>query len=256
MALATRIIPVLLHRDGCLVKGIKFNSWRTSGHALQAARIHQARGVDEMLVLDVAATPSERWTDIALIEHITAGCFMPVTAGGGVRNIDDVKRLLRAGADKVAIHTAIYTQPGIIRTCANALGSQAIVAVIETLTHKVRFPGCDWTTLDPVDQAIYLEHSGAGEILLMSVDNDGTLEGYDLPVLERVARAVEIPVIAAGGAGTYRHMHQAINAGASAVAAGAMFQWTEHTPMGAAKYLRERGVEVRIPEERCQPSHP
>lgn len=255
MGLAIRIIPMLLHKDACLVKGIQFNSWRMAGHALQAARIHQARGVDEMLVLDVAATPNERLADIALIEHITAGCFMPVTAGGGVRHLDDVNSLLRAGADKVAIHTAIYRKPGIIRACANALGSQAIVAVIETLAHKVRFPGCDWTTLDPVDQAIYLDHSGAGEIILMSVDNDGTMSGYDLAVLERVARAVDVPVVAAGGAGKYKHMLDALNAGASAVAAGAMFQWTDATPRGAAEYLKAKGIEVRIPEIPCQQQH-
>lgn len=252
MALSARIIPMLLHRDGCLVKGIQFNSWRTAGHALQAARIHQARGVDEMLVLDVAATTNARRSDVALIEHITADCFMPVTAGGGVRSLDDINRLLRAGADKVAIHTAIYTHPGIIQACAKVVGSQAIVAVIETQNHKVRHPGCDWTTQDPVDQAIYLQHAGAGELVLMSVDNDGTLIGYDLAVLERVARAVDVPVVAAGGAGKYQHMLDALNAGASAVAAGAMFQWTDNTPKGAAEYLRSKGINARIPEAPCQ----
>lgn len=246
MGLATRIIPLLLHSHGNLVKGVRFQSWRTVGYALQAARIHQARGVDELLFLDVAATPEEADTDLQLVEDLTAGCFMPITAGGGVRGVDDVKALLRAGADKVAIGTAIHTKSGVIKQCADVLGSQAIVAVIETDEGRTYAAGREWYTLKPEDLAIHLEAEGAGEILLMARDRDGTMQGYDLPTLHRVADAVSIPVIAAGGCGSYAHMRQAVEAGASAVAAGAMFQWTDQTPKGAAQYLAKHKIEVRL----------
>lgn len=251
MPLAKRIIPLLLHSHGWLVKGVRFQSWRTAGHALQAARIHQARGVDELMVLDVAATRENKPTDLDLVTHITAGCFMPITAGGGVRSLEDVQALLRRGADKVAIGAGIYTEPGLIRKCALALGSQAIVAVIETENGRARIHGREWDGLKPLDAALYVEAEGAGEIVLSSVDRDGMMEGYDLDTIEEVAGMVNVPVVAAGGCGHYMHMHHAINAGASAVAAGAFFQWTEATPRGAAEYLAAQGVEVRLPEGQC-----
>ena len=237
---------MLLHSHGNLVKGVRFDSRRTVGYALQAAKIHQARNVDELLFLDVAASPEGAPPDYGLVEQLTAGCFMPITAGGGVRSIDEVKALLRAGADKVAIGAAIHTRSGVVRKCAEVVGNQAIVAVIETDQGKTYAAGKEWYTLSPEDLAIYLEAEGAGEILLMARDRDGTLQGYDIETLTKVAKAVEIPVIAAGGAGTYEHMHQAIDAGASAVAAGGMFQWTDQTPRGAAQYLATKGIEVRM----------
>lgn len=246
MGLATRIIPMLLHSHGNLVKGVRFEAWRTVGHALQAARIHQARNVDELLLLDVAATAEGAQSDCRIVEDLTTGCFMPITAGGGVRSLDDAKALLRAGADKVAIGAAIHTGSGVIKACADALGSQAVVAVIETVNGRTYAAGKEWYTLSPLDLALYLVADGAGEILLMSRDRDGTLEGYDMETLGKVAQRVDVPVIAAGGAGTYEHMRQAIDAGASAVAAGAMFQWTDQTPRGAAQYLAEKGIEVRL----------
>ncbi len=246
MGLAARIIPLLLHSHGNLVKGVRFESWRTVGYALQAAKIHQARGVDELLFLDVAATPEGADTDRLLVEQATAGCFMPVTAGGGVRSVNDVQALLRAGADKVAIGTAIHTQSGIIRECSEKVGAQAIVAVIETDGGRTHAAGKEWYTLSPEDLAIYLEAEGAGEILLMARDRDGTLQGYDILTIHKVAGSVNIPVIAAGGCGTYEHMYKAIDAGASAVATGGMLQWTDATTRGAAEYLAKKGIEVRL----------
>ncbi len=246
MALATRVIPMLLHSHGWLVKGIKFQSWRTAGHALQAARIHQARGVDEQLFLAVAATPEKKPNDFALVEKLTAGCFMPITAGGGVRSLDDVQALLRHGADKVAIGAGCHTGKGLVRRCADVVGRQAIVAVIETEDGKTHVPGYDWPNLHPVDWAIYLACEGAGEILLMARDRDGTCGGYDLDTIKAVSSHVDIPVVAAGGAGTYEHMRQAIEAGASAVAGGSIFQWTDQTPKGAAQYLAAHGIEARV----------
>ena len=244
MTLAIRIIPMLLHSHGWLVKGTRFQSWRTVGHALQAARVHQARGVDELLFLDVAATPENKPSNVELLEKLTSECFMPVTAGGGVRSVDDVKNLLHHGADKVAIGAA--SQHGnVVRQCADAVGNQAIVAVIEIMNQRV-FCREPQNSKNPVEWARYMESEGAGEILLMDRDRDGTCEGYDLEMVKRVSRAVNIPVVAAGGAGNYEHMFQAIEAGASAVAAGAMFQWLDHTPRGAAQYMAQRGMEVRL----------
>lgn len=246
MPLATRVIPMLLHSHGWLVKGIKFQSWRTAGHALQAARIHQARGVDELLFLDVAATPERRGPDLQTMSRLTEKCFMPITGGGGVTTLADVQALLRHGADKVSIGAGIHTEQGLIRECSDAVGRQAIVAVIETDEGRVYVPNKDWHNLHPADWAIYLACEGAGEILLMSRDRDGTCEGYDLRTIEAVARAVDIPVVAAGGCGTYEHMREAVNAGASAVAAGSMLQWTDATPLGAAKHLAMAGIEARV----------
>lgn len=246
MPLATRIIPLILHSHGCMVKGIKFQSWRITGNPLQAARIHQARGCDELLFLDVAATPEGRGPDLAAVEAITGQCFMPITGGGGVTSLDDVQGLLRHGADKAAIGAACHRVKGLVRRCADVVGRQAIVVVIETESGKTHVPNYDWPSLDPVDWAIYLEQEGAGEILLMARDRDGTCEGYDLSTIEAVARAVDVPVIAAGGAGKYEHLEQAIQSGADAVAAGAMFQWTDHTPKGAAQYLAAHGIEARV----------
>ena len=244
MPLAIRIIPMLLHSHGWLVKGTRFQAWRTAGHALQAARIHQARGVDELLFLDVAATPENKPHNVELLEKLTAECFMPVTAGGGVRTVDGMHNLLRHGADKVAIGAASQ-RVDTVRQCADAVGSQAVVAVIEIMNQRV-FCREPQTSKNPVEWARYMEGEGAGEILLMDRDRDGTCEGYDLEMVRRVAGAVSIPVVAAGGAGNYEHMLQAIEAGASAVAGGSIFQWNDLTPKGAAQYLADNGIEVRL----------
>lgn len=232
--LAKRIIPVLLARDGNLVKGTQFDSRRVVGNALQAARVHAARGVDELIVLDVGATSAGRGPDIEWMRKLTEDCFIPVTVGGGVSKVDQVRELLANGADKVVIGMAARFNPQLIRDCADKFGSQAIVVVlnhfdcISTLTAK------------------YYEAWHPGELLLNSVMRDGMMEGYDLNTIQAVANAVKIPVIACGGAGNYRHMHLALRRGADAVAAGAMFQWTDATPKGAAEYLSKKGWEVRL----------
>lgn len=244
MSLAIRIIPMLLHSHGWLVKGTRFQSWRTVGHALQAARVYQARGVDELLFLDVAATPENKPHNVELLEKLTSECFMPVTAGGGVRSVEDMQNLLRHGADKVAIGAASH-QGSLVKECARSVGSQAIVAVIEVMNRAV-FCRAQQNSLDPAEWAKRMESEGAGEILLMDRDRDGTCEGYDLEMVRVVSMAVSIPVVAAGGAGSYEHMLQAIEAGASAVAGGSIFQWTDQTPRGAAQYMADSGVEVRL----------
>jgi len=246
--LARRVIPVLLARGHQLVKGERFNSWRSVGHVLQAAKIHQARGVDELIVLDIGATPERRGPDFEFIEKLTSECFMPLTVGGGVRSVEDVRWLLALGADKVAICTAAVANPCLIAECASRFGSQAIVVAIDVSDGRVvtECNGRAWYIGPPEKWAQSCEYNGAGEILLTSVDRDGTLQGYDLELVRRVSEAVSVPVIAAGGCSGYEDMRLAIEAGASAVAAGALFQFTDATPRGAAEYLAAHGIEARL----------
>lgn len=245
MGLATRIVPVLLARGDQLVKGKSFNSWRSVGHVTQAAKIYAHRAVDEIVLLDIAATPEGRGPDLAQVEKIAADFYTPLTVGGGVRRIEDVRDLLNAGADKVAICTAAFDAT-LIQEAAYKFGSQAIVASVDTQKGYVYSQSGQWPhERKPADWAKQVAAWGAGEILLTSIEREGTLTGYDLPLIRKVAKAVDVPVIANGGAGTYAHMEEAIQAGANAVAAGAMFQFTDQTPKGAAKYLASKGIETR-----------
>jgi cyclase len=245
--LASRVIPILLRRGHALVKGKGFDSWRSVGHALQAIRIYQARDVDELVVLDVAATPEGRGPDLELVKSFAADCFMPLTVGGGVRSCDDIRALLANGADKVAICTAALDNPDLIDEASRRFGAQAVVISIDVRD------GAVWSRCasrrearDPVEWAREAADRGAGEILLTAIERDGTLDGYDLDLIDRVSSAVSIPVIAAGGAGSYEHLAEGLRAGAHAVAAGAMWQFTEATPKGAARYLAERGFAMRV----------
>lgn len=226
VSLAIRIIPVLLRRGDSLVKGRKFDAWRIVGHPLQAARIYAARGVDELMILDLDA---ER-PDLKIIERLTYDAFTPITVGGGIRVMSDIQDLLNAGADKICIKS---TQ--IVQEASSRFGQQAICASLEVRNG-----------MDAIRQAKELEQMGAGEILLQSVDRDGVMEGYDLDLIREVSEAVNIPVIASGGCGTPQHALEAIRAGASAVAIGAMFSFTDYTPRNTATYLSEHGVTVRL----------
>lgn len=244
--LAKRIVPTLLCRGRTLVKGISFDSWRSVGMAAQAVRVHQTRGVDELVLLDIGATPGMRSPDLRLIEELSEVCFMPLAVGGGVRSVQDVKALLLSGADKVVVGTAAYEDPYLIDKIAHSVGSQAVVVAIDVKAGKVWINcGMKATVSDPVRYAVSVAERGAGEILLTNIENEGRMEGYDLDLIQRVSQAVGIPVIAAGGAGSYEHLHQAILSGADAVAAGALFAFTDCTPLGAAEYLTGKGIEVR-----------
>lgn len=245
--LAKRIIPLLLVSGDRLVKGIGFDSTRTVGHVQQAMRVHQQRGVDEMIVLDIDATKEGRGPNADFIRKLTDNFFAPLTIGGGVRGADDVRLLLEAGADKVAINTLAAEHPGRIKEITQRFGSQAIVAAIDVMGTQVMT--CCATTRAHSDVTAFAKHMedcGAGEILLTRVERDGTLNGYDLELIREVTEAVGIPVIVSGGCGTPYDMLQAFEAGASACAAGAMFVWTDWTPRSCAQWLAERGVEVRL----------
>jgi cyclase len=244
--LATRIIPTILSSQLKLVKGRGYASDRVVGHALQAGRIHSARGVDELMILDVSATPTNREPDYRMVEELTETCFTPVTIGGGIRTKEQVRKLLRAGADKVAICTAALDNPLIIREITDEFGSQALVVSIDVKDNMV-WSNCGKTCrgIDPVRWARRVVNHGAGEIMLSSIDRDGTMVGYDIGLISDVANEVLVPVIASGGCGSYDDMVSAIRAGASAVASGAMFLFTDNTPQEAAHHLQSQGIEAR-----------
>jgi cyclase len=252
MSLARRIIPVMLTRDGFLVKGKQFNSQRAVGNVMQAAEIYQMRQVDELVVLDVGATARGE-PDAGMIKELTEKCFMPIAAGGGVNCMEHVRKLLANGADKVVIGTAAYKQPHLIRDAARKFGNQAVVVAVDAVYDEncsnwflTTNCGAETHFYSPVQFARDMEMQGAGELIVTNINNDGMMQGYDLALVRKIAKAVNIPVIANGGCGTYDHMDRALKAGASAVAAGAMFQWTEATPYEAAEYLHGKGWEVRL----------
>lgn len=260
--LATRIIPTVLCNGRTMVKGERFNPWRSCGLAAQAVRIHQKREVDELCLLDVGATPEGRGPDLSLVEELSEVCFMPLAVGGGIRTKEDVRALLKAGADKVVIGTEFAKRTEFVQEIAQWVGRQAVVVSIEyrEMTHRetgrdafvvraecgkaMAKQGAD--VVEPAEFAKVAEKAGAGEILLTSIDREGTMEGYDIEMIRRVSRAVDIPVIAHGGCSGYEDMVDAVHAGANAVAAGALFQWTDATPRGAACFMRQYGIETRV----------
>lgn len=232
--LARRIIPTMLVRGRTLVKGRQFAGDRSIGHAQQAARVHAMRGVDELLILDIGATPEGRGPDLDMVRELSAEVFIPITVGGGVKTLNDITALLRAGADKVCIHSG----RGVIPEASQRFGRQAIVYSLDHID--------DVEPEAVADAARNFETLGVGEIVLQSMDRDGTMSGYNLDVIEAVADAVSIPVIASGGCSGYADMAEALKRGASGVACGALFAFTDATPKAAARYLHEHGFPVRL----------
>lgn len=239
--LAHRVIPIVLHRGHQVVKGERFNSWRSVGHVMQAIMTYQQRGVDELVLLDIAATPEGRGPDFAMVEELSAELFCPLTVGGGVRSVEDVQQLLKVGADKVSICTAAFESAELIRRCADRFGSQAIVLAVDYKDERL------WSHCGTHSWKEHAETvSGFGEMLLTAIDREGTTQGYDLDLIRAVSAAVDVPVIANGGCSGYEDMAAAIKAGASAVAAGALFTFTDATPREAALYLQKQGIEARV----------
>lgn len=251
--LKTRIIPTLLFKDVGLVKGTAFESSRRVGPALQAIRVYSIREVDELIFLDITATPNRRGPDLDQIDVLADECQMPLTVGGGVRSVRDIRELLSVGADKVAINSAAIKDKSIIKEGAEFFGSQCIVASIDFRRgsdgRAEVYSECGHVPegLCPLEWAKELECLGAGEILLTSVCRDGTMDGYDIDMTRQVSDAVSIPVIASGGAGNYKHMEDVLLEGhASAVAAASIFHFTEQTPHEAKLYLETKGIPVRL----------
>lgn len=248
-----RIMPALLFKNVGLVKGVGFDSWRRVGSAMQAVKVYNMREVDELVYLDISATHDNRPPDFETVDELADECFMPLTVGGGVRTVEDVRHLLQVGADKVCLNTAAIENPKVIGEISQRFGSQCVVVSIDARYHAdgtyevYTHSGSKQTGRDPVMVAKEVEKFGAGEILLTSIDNDGTMTGYDLELTRQVCDSVSIPVIAAGGAGKYAHMADALRKGrASALAAASMFHFTEQTPLEAKRYLHKEGFRVRL----------
>lgn len=249
--LKTRVIPTLLIRDVNLVKGPAFDSWRAVGSPMQAVKVFNRRDVDELVLLDIAATPDGRGPDIAAFATLAQECFVPLTIGGGITRLEQIRDLLRAGADKVAINTAGYVDPGLIGAAADQFGAQCVVAAIDYRTgadgRRRCYARCGTEDRDRdlVDWARDVEQLGAGEILLTSIERDGMMTGYDVEGIAAVAAAVTIPVIASGGAGSYADLASAVAAGASAVSAASIYLFTQATPLEAKEHLASVGIPVR-----------
>lgn len=246
LSLKTRIIVSLLARGYELVKGKRYDSWRRVGHVLQAARVHQMRNVDELLVLDIGAR--ERGApDFQLIRELTADCFMPLAVGGGISTLEHIKELLRSGADKVVLGTVAVENPEFVNAASDKFGAQAVVVSVDVRDGKVcSHNGTKCSDKTPVAFARECASRGAGEILLQSIERDGTLAGYDQDLIREVAAAVRVPVVASGGCSGYQDMAEALRSGAHAVAAGALWSFTDSTPRAAALYLAKQGVRTRV----------
>jgi imidazole glycerol-phosphate synthase subunit HisF len=268
--LAKRIIPCLDVKDGRVVKGVQFVDLRDAGDPVEAALAYDAQAADELVFLDITASHEDRSIMLDVVRRTAEGIYMPLTVGGGLRSVDDVRRLLRAGADKVSLNTAAIERPQVIQEAAERFGSQCIVVAIDArrtepaaawnrpptsqaeharpvttwnvYTHGGRRP----TGLDAIEWAQRAVSLGAGEILLTSMDRDGTKDGYDLELTRAVSLAVSVPVIASGGAGTLEHFHEALTEGmADAALAASLFHFGTYTIGEVKDYLAERGVEVR-----------
>ncbi len=253
MGLAKRIIPCLDVDKGRVVKGVKFVNIRDAGDPVEIARRYDEQGADELTFLDITASSDDRETIVHVVEQVADQVFIPLTVGGGIRAVSDVRRMLNAGADKVAINTAAVKTPELIREASDHFGSQAIVVAIdaraaapgrwEVYTHGGRKP----TGLDVVEWARKMETLGAGEILLTSMDRDGTRDGFDLALTRAVCDAVGIPVIASGGVGNLDHLAAGVREGhADAVLAASIFHFGEYTVGQAKQRMAEAGIEVRL----------
>ena len=258
--LAKRVVPCLDVKDGRVVKGVQFVNLRDAGDPVEAALAYDAQGADELVFLDITASHEARDIMLDVVRRTAEGIYMPLTVGGGIRSVDDVRRLLRAGADKVSLNTAALERPVVIREAVERFGSQCIVVAIDArreparagepprwgvYTHGGRRPA----GRDAIEWAREAVTQGAGEILLTSMDRDGTKYGYDLELTRAVSQSVSVPVIASGGAGSLEHLYEGLVDGcADAALAASIFHFGTHTIAEAKAYLRGRGVEVR-----CEP---
>ncbi|MBQ3033415.1 MAG: imidazole glycerol phosphate synthase subunit HisF [Deferribacterales bacterium] len=251
--LTKRIIPCLDLKNGRVVKGTNFVNLRDAGDPVEVALEYQRQGADELAFLDISATEENRATRVELIEKAAANIFMPITVGGGIRTLQDIQTILNAGADKVSINSESVKNPDFVKDAANKFGSQAVIAAIDAKsngdgTWRVMVSGGKVETgLDAIEWAKTMESFGAGEILLTSMDKDGTKDGYDLALTRAVSEAVSIPVIASGGVGTLDHFYTGLTDGkADAVLAASVFHFGEYTVGQVKEYLSSKGIPVRL----------
>jgi cyclase len=251
--LAKRIIPCLDVHDGRVVKGINFVNLQDAGDPVELAAYYYREGADELVFLDISASYEQRKTMVEVVKNTAREVFIPFAVGGGIRNIDDIRTILKAGADKISVNSAAIKDPSLITQGANKFGSQCIVVAVDA-----RMVGPDhWevyinggrtpTGIDALEWVSRVEKLGAGEILLTSMDKDGTKDGYDIPLTRAVSQAVGIPVIASGGAGNLEHLYDAVQDGqADAVLCASIFHYREYTVRRAKEYLAEKGVPIRL----------
>ncbi len=249
---AKRIIPCLDVDQGRVVKGIKFVDIRDAGDPVEMAQLYDQKGADELVFLDITASSDKRNIMVDVVERTGDVVFIPFTVGGGLRNIEDIKAILRAGADKISLNTSAVQNPDLIKESSRMFGSQCIVLAIdakrkgkswEVYTHGGRTP----TGIDAVEWSQKAENLGCGEILLTSMDADGTKDGYDIPLTKAISEAVSIPVIASGGAGNAEHIYEALTKGkADAALAASIFHYEEHSIRKVKEYLRSKNVSVRL----------
>lgn len=257
MGLAKRIIPCLDVDNGRVVKGVQFVDIRDAGDPVEVARRYDEQGADEITFLDITASSDDRDTMVHVVEEVASQVFIPLTVGGGIRSVDDIRRMLNAGADKVGINTAAVNNPEFVKEAAARFGSQCIVVAIdakkvsaegepdrwEIFTHGGRTP----TGLDAVEWAKKMVAYGAGEILLTSMDRDGTRDGFDLPLTRAISEAVEVPVIASGGVGNLDHLVDGVKLGkADAVLAASIFHFGDYSIGEAKRYMADHGIEMRL----------
>lgn len=257
MGLAKRIIPCLDVDNGRVVKGVKFVDIRDAGDPVEIARRYDREGADELTFLDITATHDDRDTIVHVVEQVASEVFIPLTVGGGIRTLDDIRRMLNAGADKVGINSAAVKNPEFVKQAAQRFGSQCIVVAIDAKKTSAPGEAGKWeifthggrqaTGIEAVAWARKMVDYGAGEILLTSMDRDGTREGFDLELTRAISEAVTVPVIASGGVGNLEHLAQGVLEGkADAVLAASIFHFAEYTIQQAKEHMASRGIEVRL----------
>jgi cyclase len=251
--LAKRIIPCLDVKDGRVVKGIGFVNLRDAGDPVEIARYYDEEGADELCYLDITASHEKRKILLEVVERTAAEVFMPLTVGGGIRSLQDIRDLLLAGADKVSINTAAVEDPAFVKAAVERFGSQCIVVAIDAKRSQNTWQvythgGRKATGLEAVEWAARMTEAGAGEILLTSMDQDGTRKGYDLELTRAVSDSVSIPIIASGGAGSLEHLYEVLADGrADAVLAASIFHYKQYTILDAKMFLHSKGIRVRFP---------
>jgi cyclase len=251
--LKVRVIPTLLWKNVGLVKGVRFDSWRRVGPILPAIKVYNTRQVDELIIVDILATNENRKPDFESVNDFSAECFVPLTVGGGIKTIEDVKNLLRSGADKICINTEAYENLSLLKEISKIFGSQCLVVSIDAKKNEKGDYECysnsgkisrGWKV---EDWAKKVEEAGAGEILITSIERDGTYFGFDLDLIKRVTSNVSIPVIASGGANKPEDfVAPVLQCGASAVSAASIFHYTQYTPLDVKKEMQKHGIPVRI----------
>ena len=250
--LKNRIIPCLDVKNGRVVKGINFVDLKDAGDPVEQAKIYSDGGADEICFLDITASNENRDTIHDVVERTSKKCFVPLTVGGGIKNVDDISKLLNCGADKVSINTAAVKNPEVIVESSKKFGSQCIVVAIDAKKNKDKWEifthgGRNETGIDALEFSKKMEDCGAGELLVTSMDRDGTQKGYDIELISKIEKSVNIPIIASGGVGTLEHLFEGIKYGkASAVLAASIFHYGTHTIKEAKQYLDSKGIPVRI----------